>query len=472
MNGFMISFGLASAMLCAGTLLRAKVPFLRNMLAPASVIAGVLGCALMNLAGALGFTLGTDYAMFSEIVNNLFTISFISIALTSVPKTGDNGARHVLQGAVGMGLVWNILYALTPLVGGLLILAIGGFFGMDATYGMLIPFAFAQGPGQAATFGSIFESFGWQNAAMVALSFAAIGFLVAFAVGIPAAKLGVKRGIAKHCAKIDPPVTRGYYRREEQTETTVRDTTFTGNIETLALHFAVVGVCYLLAVGISRLLSLIPGFFGTAMSGMMFINGMFAGYLVKWLMKKLKMDVVLDNVQQTKITNWATDYLVVCAFMAVSFHVLGGWTVPILVECAVMTAVTFGVCFYFGQRFGGSNDFERTLGLYGTGTGTVPSGISLVRIVDPQFRTTTTVELGLMNLVMMTSTPVYLLLLAYASGSLTLPLTLLLLLALTVVYAVFLKVTRTWKREKTYTWAVTETADAPEAAAGGEATAN
>ncbi len=36
-----------------------------------------------------------------------------------------------------------------------------------------------------------------------------------------------------------------------------------------------------------------------------------------------------------------------------------------------------------------------------------PSGIALVRIVDPEFKTSTAVELGLMNLVMLLSTPVY-----------------------------------------------------------------
>lgn len=84
---------------------------------------------------------------------------------------------------------------------------------------------------------------------------------------------------------------------------------------------------------------------------------------------------------------------------------------------AVITIVTFVVCFYFGQRFGGANDFERTLGLFGTCTGTVPSGVALVRIVDPDFRTTTSVELGACNLVMIASTPVYIIILALVSGS-------------------------------------------------------
>ena len=83
MNSFMIAFGLASIMLCLGTFLRAKVPFLRNMLVPASVIAGLIGLVLMNLIAACGIQVGTNAQMYTEIVNHLFTISFISISLTS-----------------------------------------------------------------------------------------------------------------------------------------------------------------------------------------------------------------------------------------------------------------------------------------------------------------------------------------------------------------------------------------------------
>ena len=53
MNSFLMAFGLASIALCIGTFLRAKVPFLRNMLIPASVIAGILGLVFMKLEGQL-----------------------------------------------------------------------------------------------------------------------------------------------------------------------------------------------------------------------------------------------------------------------------------------------------------------------------------------------------------------------------------------------------------------------------------
>ena len=444
---FMIAFSIASVMMVLGVILRAKVSFFRNMLVPASVIAGVLGFVFMNLFGSR-FNIGTDANMFTEIVNHMFTISFISISLTSAPK--NNKASNVMRGALALGIIWCLLYALTPLLGALLLSVVGDAFGIDPIYGMMVQFGFCQGPGQAATYGKIFENDGWANAATVGMVFASVGFLVAFLVGIPAAKMGIKKGIAKHCGELDEVTLRGYLRKEEQNETMVKDTMVTSNVETLGFHFAIIGMCFLLAVGIGKALSFVPGI-GASLNGMMFMNGMYAAYIVKAVMKKLGVDYLLENTLQSKITGWTSDYLVVCAFMAVSVQVISQWMLPILLVCAVTTAVTFFVCFYFGQRFGGDNDFERALGLYGTCCGTVPSGVSLVRIIDPNFHTATAVELGACNLVMLLSTPVYILLLLLSNGTLGMPVVMAGLAVCVVVYLVLLKVCRLWGK-KTWSW--------------------
>lgn len=447
---FMMAFGLSSVMLCLGMFLRAKISILRKMLVPSSVIGGVLGIIFMNSVSVMGIDIGTNSQMYTEIVNNLFTISFISISLTSTPKE-NNSAKEVMRGALGLGLVSCLLYALTPIVATVLIGILGTNTKMDAIYGMLVQFAFCQGPGQSAAYGAIFEQYGWNNASMVAIAFSAIGFIVAFLVGIPAAKLGIKKGIAKNCGKIDESILKGYLVKNEQKEYMVKDTTCNSNIETLAFHFALIGACYVIAVGIAKVLAYIPGFLGTSMSGMMFMNGMYAAYIVKWVMKKLHLDFLQENTLQSKITGWTADYLVVCAFMAVSLHLIKDWLPIILIFSLAITAVTFVVCFYFGQRFGGINDFERTLGLYGTCTGTVPSGIALIRIVDPNFITTTSIELGACNLVMLASTPVYIIILALASGSMNMSIALLLLVCCIVVYLIILRLTKMWGR-KTFSW--------------------
>jgi ESS family glutamate:Na+ symporter len=447
----MLAFGLASVMLLIGMLLRAKILYLRNMLVPASVIGGIIGLLFMNMIEMSNVKIGIDVSSYSNIVNNLFTISFISISLTGASENEAGGIKNMLKGSLGLGIVWCFLYALTPLLSFGIIHILGKKFNMDAIYGMLIQFAFCQGPGQSVAYGTIFESYGWGNATTVAVTLSAIGFIVAFLVGIPMARAGIRKGIAKRSGKLNDAILKGYLSKNEQTGLMVKDTTCNSNIETLSFHFAVIGFCYVLALGIAKILSYIPGFLGTSMSGMMFMNGMYAAYIVKFVMKKMNLDFLLENTLQSKITGWTSDYLVVCAFMAISIKVIQAWAVPIIVVAIFITLVTFGVCVYFGQRFGGDNDFERTLGIYGTCTGTVPTGIALVRIVDPEFKTATSIELGACNLVMLAGTPIYILILGYAAGSIKEGIVLGGLGICALAYIGILKVTGCWGK-KTISW--------------------
>lgn len=436
-----MAFGIISIMLCLGMVIRAKIPFIRNTLAPASVIAGIMGFIFINLE----FFENIDTSIFNTVVQHLFTLSFISIGLTSNPKskTGESSIKSVAKGSLGLGMIWNILYAFTPIIGGLLLYFIGNIFGMHPVYGLLIPFGFSQGPGQAATFGAIFEQYGWTNASMVGVTFAAIGFIVAFFVGVPLAKYGLRKGLSVNNNKIDDYVKRGYYNKNESSTMLGKETTFSGNIETITFHFAIIGIVYVLSVFLADIISNIPGI-GETIASMLFMVGMIVAYGVKYIMKKLNIDHLIDNQFQGKLTGWATDYLIVASFMAVQMSVVGNWIIPIIIVSLIVALVTFVVSLYFGRRIGGENDFERTLGLFGTATGTVPSGMALIRIVDPTLNTTTGTELGMMNLPMMFSYVTLATILAMAEGTLSFELGLVLLFVPIPAYLIAMKILKVW----------------------------
>lgn len=452
----MMNFGWAGIMLLLGVLLRAKISVFQKMLVPASVIAGLLGIIFMNL----NLDIGADASTYTSIVNELFTVSFISIGLTDIDKnsTEQRKTKSIMRGCFGMGLVWCILYAITPVLGAVIIGVVGKYVTMDSIYGTMIPFAFTQGPGQAAAFGALYEGYGWENAAMLGVTFAAMGFLASFLIGVPIAKIGITRKIAKNMGKIDKPISRGYYYKEEQSEYMGMDTVYSGNLETLTFHFGLIALCYVLAVGVSKVFAFIPGFFGTSLSGMLFMNGMITSNLVRWIMNKLHLSFLKDSTLQRKITGWTADLLVVCSFMAVEVKVIGYWLLPIMAEVLIITLVTLGICLYFGRRFGDENDFERTLGLYGTSTGTVPSGIALVRIVDPALKTTTAIELGMMNYVMLFCVPIYMVLLGTAAGNLSIKMMSVILLTLAFVYLMILKIIHAWGKP-TYSFSRRKNAD-------------
>lgn len=451
MNSAMISLGIASIIMCIGMFFRTKIKILRKMLVPVSVVAGIFGFIFMNFIQE--FThIDIDTSDFTNIVNVLFTISFISIGLSSSTsdKKGksnkDNMASVKGKGSLGMGLIWCIAYSLTAIAGVIIIWIVGGRFNMNPMYGILIPFAFCQGPGQASTYGRIFEqTYGYENAEMVALVFAIIGFLVAFVVGVPLAKYGLKKGISKSKSKISESIENGYFSKEEQRESIGKVTTYSGNIETLTIHFAIIGVCYIITLIFSKLISTVP-LLGPTFSEMLFFWGMISGYLVKFIMVKFKIEHLINIQLQGRITGWTSDYLVVCAFMAIHINTLGKWIIPILIECIVCTALVFLICVYFGERLGSDYDFERILGLYGTCTGTTPSGIALLRIVDPKLKTSTPEELGMMNIVSICSTPTMIFITLAGLQTISLFTAIIGISLCVVMYILFMKIFRVWNK--------------------------
>lgn len=452
MNSTMIALGIASVMIMLGLWLRAKVKPLGKMLVPTCVIGGILGLIFMNVIAPHIPMGGVDVDIYTNIVNVLFTISFIAIGLSSseeekTEKNADGKKQSgMVRGALGMGIIWSLLYGLTSIIGVLLIGIIGKPLGMDAMYGILIPFGFCQGPGQAATYGTIFaDLYGYQNADMVAISFAVIGFIFAFLFGVPLAKYGIKKGYTKYKTTINESVERGILYPKEQKESMGTVTTHSANIESLAVHVAVICICYLLGLGIAEVIAMIP-VVGESFAAMTFLWGMMAASIVKSIMKKLGIYYLLSSPMVGKITGLTSDYLVVCAFMAIQMSTIGVWIVPILVECLICAIITFVICFYFGARLGSDHDFERILGLYGTSTGTVPSGVALVRMVDTRLKTPTTIELGMMNMAMMLNTPVMILITLAGLGTISLMPALAGIAVCIIVFLILLKVTGCWRK--------------------------
>lgn len=421
MNQTVFSFGIAGIVLLTGVLLRAKVKVFQKILMPAPVIGGVVGLILINLLGDYFPQVSTSY--FSEIVNVFFVFSFIAIGLSGNGNKKEKLTREekkkltkiekrtrrqngVVAGSFSLGLVWCAIYGLLAIVGGLVCAVVGKPFGMDAVYGVLLSFGFAQGPGQAATYGQLFEgTYGFENAEMISIAFSVIGFLVAFALGVPLARYGLKKGYSNSNAKIDEIVERGYYKPDEEGESLGRATTYGGNVETLATHAAFIGLSYVIAIGFSKLIAYVPGI-GETLSAMTFFWGMIAASIIKVVLRTIKVDYILDDRILSSLTGFLTDFTVVAAFMSVKLKVLGAYLIPIVVISAVCSLLAFFVSLYFGARMGSDHDFERILGLYGTSTGTVSSGVSLIRIIDPTLQTTTAVELGGINMVGILSAPV------------------------------------------------------------------
>ncbi len=455
----MMALGWIGVMLLVGVFVRAKIGIIRENLVPACIIGGIFGFILMNTTGLFGGIddaaglINLESGAFSTVVTQVFILVFISILITSNEKAeGETDSvykKRVLRGSFGMGMIWVLLYALTALIGYAVLMLIGQWYDFDPVYGLLIPFAFTQGPGQAASLGAVIEAYGFPNAAMVGVSFASIGFLEAFVIGVPLARYGIKKGLAKHAGDINESVKSGIIKKEEQNKVMGTQTTHSGNIDPLSFHLSILGAGYIITFVVTYIAAKLIPSQATLIWGMMFFFGIFVGYLMKKVIKALKLDYLHDQATQRRITGFLTDFLVVASFMTVQLSVIKDWIIPIIILSIIIGLVTLLVCIYFGERFGDENDFERTLGLFGKATGTAPSGLALIRIVDSEFTTSTAVELGTMEVFMMPFMGVLLVIFGIAAGSISMPLSLALLALPIPIIMILLKVFKTWG-SKTY----------------------
>jgi len=85
--------------------------------------------------------------------------------------------------------------------------------------------------------------------------------------------------------------------------------------------------------------------------------------------------------------------MIAATLMAIQLQVVWKFIVPIVAISVTGGLLTLFSIVYFGKRQDNLM-FERTIVTYGTYTGQLSTGLLLLRIVDPEFRSSLLVELG------------------------------------------------------------------------------
>ena len=395
-------FGSLSIMLLVGIVLRAKVTFFQDFLIPSCLIGGVLGLILISTG-----LIDLSASRLEAFAYHFFNISFISVGLSRTENEGKESApgKDYVRGALWMALTQSASFALQAVLGGLLVILFG-IFGVKlfSTFGFLVPLGFEEGPGQALSFGKVWEGFGFEHAATIGMTFAAIGFLFAFFVGVPLTTWGIRKGhTALGPMALPQDFLRGIMSKGEKTESAGELTMHTGNVDTLAFHAALIGLVYVLTYGFTLLLGKMIALFAPDVAkmlwGFFFFFGMVIAFSVRWLMGKIGLEYLINPGVQRRITGWAVDFLIVSTVMAIQMVIVWRYILPIAVMSVFSGLFTTLMVIYLGRRLWSLN-IERTVAIFGAVTGTVSSGLLLLRIADPEFKTPVAIEIGLMSLFM------------------------------------------------------------------------
>jgi ESS family glutamate:Na+ symporter len=385
---FFIDLGIISLALLLATLIRAKVKFFHKYLIPNALTAGFLLLLFYNFLAPL---MGHSSDGLGQVVYHLLSISFIAITLRKSDSPKERGS----VGVRGTTVIVTFQYAIQALLGLLLTFLFIKTVLPDLfpAFGLFVPLGYALGPGQAYSIGHGWETnYGFTGAGSVGLTFAAIGFLLACFGGVFLINLGRKRGwleadAAKPQAKAK--TQGGVFPPGAVLEEGSRQTTEPEAIDSMSANLGMVLLVYLLSFLFLKLITFLLSMAGDMAASLWSINFIFAtlaAMLVKQILKGLGADHILDRGCLTRISGTAVDVMVAGAVGAISLVVVGQYWLPIVVIAAVAGFMVFPTVLWFSSRIFTIHQFKRAMIIFGAMTGTLPTGLALLRVLDPELK--------------------------------------------------------------------------------------
>ena len=390
-SGFNLVSVLLMSLLVA-SILKKIFPALKASLVPTSVlgggilivVAGVYKLVTGDVMFDTPFFGGNGTAVLETITYHALALGFVASTLkpsgskmtkqrtTEIFNTGvTTVSTYLLQGVCGM---------IISMVAALLV---KDFF---PAAGLLLPFGYGQGTGQALNYGGIYEyDFGFLGGKSFGLTIAALGFLSASFGGVAHLILLKRRG------EITPPSERGddLYGQQIQSPD---ESPMQESIDKLTVQTALICLSYLLAYLLMMLLgSLLPGM-KSVIYGFNFLLGVLTATLVKAVMNFLRRKKLLrrdhtNSFLLTRASNFCFDVMVVAGIAAIRLSALEDYWGIILIMGIAGLVVTYAYNHVVAHTLFSEYPEEQFLMMYGMLTGTASTGTILLREIDSEFKT-------------------------------------------------------------------------------------
>lgn len=417
--GIIVYFGILSVLLLTGNVIRRKIPILKKSLLPTSVIAGLLGLIIKEalvrpLTSYSWWIDGAEIEKFNLFLNlvtyHTIAIGFIAMGLkvnekfkikTHRAHSYYNGmlivSSYLLQGIIGIGITAILAFTIFPIFK----------TGPGLASGILLPFGFGQGPGQANNFGAVYEGFtnaqgvltGFGGAQSYGLAISSMGFIWACIGGVIYLNKVYKKKVTGEEKLIQVTTIQEV---ESPDEVPVAE-----SIDKLTIQITLIAVVYIVTLlvmfGLTRLASLNEGIYrmvGSLIWGFNFIFGMVMALLAKKLFNYLRSKNIMtrqypNNYMLNRIAGVVFDFMVVASIVSINIEDLASPAVWItfFVITTVGGIATMIHLHKLTKRVYKEYTLPAFAGMYGTMTGTVSTGIALLREVDSYYETPAATDL-------------------------------------------------------------------------------
>lgn len=385
-----IQFGILAGIMLLANIIRRKIPLIKKAMIPTAVMAGFIALFMRS------FKILPISAQFLEIVTyHSIAIGFIALSLHMPVKQDEHAvssftslksgalivSTYLVQGIVGIIVSVILAYTIMP-----------GFFKAS---GILLPMGYGQGPGQANNVGSTYEQLGFVGGQSFGLSIAAAGFLCACLVGVIYINILNRKNKVKiqNSDYVSGSVTVEDFQGKNEIP-------ISQSVDRLSVQFAMVILVYfftyLVSYGITSLLEhSAPGLAKTISPliwGFNFIIGsllaMASRYSFGWLTKaKVMTRQYPNNYLLSRIAGLFFDFMIIAGIASIEFKELKGLWIPFVLMAVIGGVVTFVYLKWMCKKIYPTYPHEGMVSMYGMLTGTISSGILLVREIDPFFKT-------------------------------------------------------------------------------------
>ena len=384
---FFIQMGILAGMLLFSNVLIRKSAIIRKSLMPTAVLAGFL-LLILKSAGILQIP-----AVFLEMVTyHGIAIGFIAMSLRSSGEGDQSQGKGLKSGALIIST-----YLMQALAGLLISIALGYTVmpGLFKASGILLPMGYGQGPGQANNVGSTYQALGFAGGQSFGLSLAAAGYLCACVVGVIYLNVRSRRGlkIGRDAELLSGSVTVDAF--EDKGEAPLSE-----SVDRLSIQVALVMLAYLLTylvtLGLTRAVAAAAPNLSNMLSpilwGFNFITGSMLALLIRAVIKALRKSRVMtrqyqNNYLLSRISGLAFDLMIVSGIASIDFRDLSGLWVPFLLMAVAGGVTTFYFLRWLCKVVYPGYWEEAFVAMYGMLTGTISSGVLLLRQVDPAFKT-------------------------------------------------------------------------------------
>ena len=381
-----IELGMIAAAIMAAHFFYRKVRLIRRTMLPVAVLAGFM------LLAAKYMGLPLDEELLEMLVFHGIALGFIAMSLRVPPKksggsslTGfKSGAvivsTYLMQGTVGLLVSLCLSYTVMP--------------GLFRAAGLLLPMGYGQGPGQANNVGSTYEALGFAGGRSFGMSIAAAGYLVACTVGV------VILSVLRRRRKLALPEQFSRAQSAQDYFDSDGSAALSSSLDVLSLQAALVLVVYLATYlttwGLTSLIAAAAPDVAQTISpllwGFNFIIGSALAIALRTLLEKRKEEArrVLryqNNYLLNRISGFFFDIMIVAGIASISIEDIRGLWVPFLLMTVLGAAVTWlHLCVVCKKVYEGYY-YQGLISMFGMLTGTISSGVLLLREIDPELST-------------------------------------------------------------------------------------